>query len=124
MKKLHLYVLAALLLTPGIASAGADLEGKVTNISIRGGNNALRFNVDVEIIHRSGGKTLQDYCLHKWGGRFVVPMDHPSFPYWYGMLTSKDAAEYGIKVANISYFDGTTSCDISKTGYGLVLKRR
>ena len=112
MKKLYTCVLTALLLMPAMAYAGADLEGKVTDINIRGGNNALRYNVDVEIIHRSGEKTLRDYCLDTWGGRFVAPMDHPSFPYWYDMLISKDAAEYGIKIANISHFDGATSCDL------------
>ena len=123
MKKCYVCFLAALLLFTGIAHAAADLKGEVTNISIRGGNNNLHPNADVDIIRKSGGKTLQDHRLNRWGGRFVVPVDHPSFSYWYGMRPLRDAAEHGVKVANISYFDGTTSCEISKTGYRPILKR-
>jgi hypothetical protein len=50
-----------------------------------------------------------------------VPKDSPLFPYYFAMLVTAVSKGKTIYAANISVFDGTQPCDITKTGYGLVL---
>jgi hypothetical protein len=62
------------------------------------------------------------YCKADWFGlNLYVPPDNPQYSYYYGLLMSAVTKQKMIVVANISVFNGTTACDITKTNYGLVI---
>jgi hypothetical protein len=62
------------------------------------------------------------YCRQGWHNlNMVVPKDHPQYPYYYAMVLASVSKGKSLYVANISVFDGSAPCDITRTGYGLVL---
>ena len=61
------------------------------------------------------------YCKPGWYSlTMYVPKENPQFPYYFAMLVAAASKGKSVFVANISVFDGTGPCDITKTGYGLV----
>lgn len=107
--------IASLLLLLAIAPAshaGVDLYGPVQRVTL-GGDGNLWFAMDTTAV--------KQYCAAGWHDLTIyVPKDHPQFPYYFAMLMTAAAKGHNVKVANISVFNGTTGCDITKTGYGLV----
>lgn len=51
-----------------------------------------------------------------------VPKGHPEYPYYFAMLMAAASKGRNVRIANISMFNGTVACDITKTGYGLVFE--
>jgi len=50
-----------------------------------------------------------------------IPGSDPQFAYYYGLLLGSLTKSKAVGVFNISIYNGTTSCDVSKTGYGIML---
>jgi hypothetical protein len=48
-----------------------------------------------------------------------IPRDHPEYPYYYAMLMMALSKGKTIYIANVSVYDGTGPCDVTKTGYGM-----
>jgi len=57
------------------------------------------------------------------GVNLYIPETDKSYPYYYSLVTTALVKEKSVFIANISVFDGSKACDITKTGYGLVLKK-
>ncbi|SMF57445.1 hypothetical protein SAMN02745866_03674 [Alteromonadaceae bacterium Bs31] len=90
--------------------AGYDVTGYITSVHLKAG--VLQFSFS--------NSNANTYCKPGWGGmNFYVPRDHEDFPYYYGLISSANASKQFVRLANISVFDGTTACDITKTGYGI-----
>lgn len=95
------------------ATAGVDLWVHVVRIQIAG-DGKIWFAVD--------GSDVTNYCKSDWNGlTMYIPPDNPQYSYLYTVLLSSLLKGKGIIVANISIYNGTSACDITKTGYGLVL---
>jgi hypothetical protein len=104
---------AALALTATLtAQAGVDISGPVQRVQIAP-DGTLWFAMDTT--------SAATYCKPGWYSlTMYVPKDNPQYPYYFAMLVAAAAKGKSVYVANISVFDGSTSCDITKTGYGLV----
>lgn len=112
--------LAALALALGMlpaAHAGDDLRGQVAAVQIAS-DGKLWFL----ITPAAGTSAPSTYCKPGWGGlNLYVPKDHSEYPYYYAMLMTAVSKGKQVYVANISIHDGTGPCDITKTGYGLMI---
>lgn len=103
----------ALGLTCTGARAGGDISGPVQRVHIAA-DGKLWFAMDT-----SGASA---YCKPGWFSlTMFVPKEHPEYPYYYAMLMMAVSKGKSLYVANLSMFDGTGPCDITKTGYGLVI---
>jgi len=113
-KRSKLAILAsALFLSATQSLAGVDITGTVPMVWVASDGN-LWFTVN--------SPSASTYCLPGWAGfSMFIPKGDPNFVYYYGLLVAAVAKAKPVYVANISTFNGTTPCDISKTGYGLVL---
>jgi len=90
-----------------------DIAGTVPRIWVASDGN-LWFIVDTP--------PANTYCLPGWFGfNMFIPKGDPNFVYYYGLLVGAVAKAKPVYIANISTFNGTTACDISKTGFGIVL---
>jgi len=95
--------------------AGADLLSTIERVQIKG---------DGKLWLKMTNSAFDTYCKPGWHGfNLYIPESDPSYPYYYGLIASALAKNQSIRVSNISYFDGTTTCDITKTGYGIVESR-
>lgn len=95
------------------SQAGVDLSGPVQRVHLDSAGN-LWFAMDTTA---SG-----TYCKKGWFSlNMYVPKSSPEFPYYFAMLSTAVSKGKSVYVANISTFDGSGACDITKTGYGLVL---
>ena len=113
LKRSILSLSAALLLWGTQANAGIDISGTVPMVWLHQ-NGDLWFTVN--------SPSTSTYCLPGWAGfSMYIPRSEPSFAYYYGLLVTAVAKAKPVYVANISTYNGTTPCDISKTGYGVVL---
>jgi len=93
-------------------NAGYDVVGYITSIHLKDG--ALKFSLS--------NRAADTYCKVGWAGlSFYIPTGHEDYPYYYGLITSANANKQKVRLANISTFDGTTACDITKTGYGILV---
>lgn len=94
------------------AFAGFDVFGKIKSVQLKDG--ALYFSFS--------NRSADVYCKVGWDNlSFYVPADHKDYPYYYGLITTANIHKQNVRIANINVFDGTTACDITKTGYGLVV---
>lgn len=101
------------LLFAGPARAGVDVSGPAARMQVAA-DGTLWFAMETE--------TAVRYCRQGWWNlNMYVPKSHPEYPYYYGILLAAVSKGKSIYVANIGVFDGTGPCDITKTGYGLVL---
>jgi len=93
--------------------AGYDVTGYITSVQLNK-EGALRFALS--------NRAADTYCKVGWGGlSFHVPYDHKDFPYYYGLISSANINKQKVRLANISVFDGSSSCDVTQTGYGIVV---
>lgn len=113
-------ILAAVALTLGLlptAHAGDDLWGKVTGVQIAA-DGKLWFSMT----EASGTTAPSTYCKPGWAGlNLYVPKDHAEYPYYYAMLMTAVSKGNTVLVANASIYDGSGPCDITKTGFGMVM---
>ncbi len=113
MKLSRFFVGAVLVFTSLFSQAGIDFSGKVQRVKINEGGR-LYFKID------SSG--IDDYCKAGWFGfNLYIEKSDKDFPYYYGLLLSAMANNQTVRISNINVFDGTVSCDVIKTGYGIVL---
>lgn len=96
------------------ANAGTDIMGIVTAVHIDADGN-LRFKVN--------NANSNPYCsTAAWGGlNYFVPKDAPQFAYIYSLTVVSMTKSRNIYMGNISIFNGSTPCDPTKTGYGVML---
>lgn len=103
-----------MLLSP-FCTAGVDLVSTVERVKLNG---------DGKLWLKMTSSTFDQYCKPTWFGfNLYIPESDPSFPYYYGMVVSALANGQSLHIANISKFDGSTTCDLTKTGYGIVVKK-
>jgi putative methionine-R-sulfoxide reductase with GAF domain len=50
-----------------------------------------------------------------------VPANHPQYTYYYGILMTALTKGKVVDIPNISVFDGTTACDVTKTECGITI---
>ena len=115
--------LAAIIGCSAGAHAGVDLNGVVTQLQVAP-NGSLWFGLGSVGFGNVGSSTptLASFCAPSWMGlSLTVPPGDPNFAYYYGLLGMSLSKAYPIYLGNISTFNGSTSCDITKTGYGIVL---
>jgi len=115
LKKIFLaifFVVAQILLSQ-FAHAGADLWANVQRMQIDGAGT-IWFAID--------SPDSTKYCKPYWFemNMYIKP-DNPQYVYYYGILLTAITKGKAVVIANISTFDGTVSCDIAKTGYGIVI---
>lgn len=105
--------LSLALLFPALtAQAGVDISGPVQRVQIAS-DGKLWFAMDTTVV--------STYCKPGWNAlTMFVPKDHPEYPYYFAMLLAAASKGKSVYVANISIYDGSGPCDITKTGYGLV----
>ena len=95
------------------AAAGDDLAGPVQQLWIAP-DGKLWF-----VMNTTHAAT---YCQPGWAGfNMYIPPENPQYPYYYGLLATAVSKGKNVYVANISIYNGTGPCDITKTGYGLWL---
>jgi len=101
------------LLPSQVAHAGFDLWGYVQRVQI-GPDGKIWFLLD--------SPDAPTYCKADWFGfNLYIPPENPQYAFYYGILMTALAKQRMVVVANISVFNGTTACDITKTNYGIVL---
>jgi hypothetical protein len=95
--------------------AGADLVSTIERVQLKG---------DGKLWLKMTNPAFDTYCKPGWHdfNLYILESD-PSYPYYYGLVTSALAKNQNVRISNVSYFDGTTACDIVKTGYGIVVSR-
>jgi hypothetical protein len=97
----------------GAAAFAADITGPVQRLHVAD-DGTLWFAMDTTV--------AQTYCKPGWHAlTMYIPANHPQYQYYYGMLLTAVAKGRGIYVGNISHYNGTVACDVTKTGYGIVL---
>ncbi len=113
MKKLIVSIVMMLLLMCSEAHAGVDLSGKVERLWLDGrGKLWLKINQPA----------FDTYCKPGWYGfNLYIETNHPDYPYFYGLLSSAFSQAQTVRISNVSHFDGTVACDITETGYGVVV---
>lgn len=110
MKKL---IFVFLLMFSQVSQAGVDLASTVGRI---------KFNGDGRLWLKMTNPRFDEYCKPGWYGfNLYIPESDPAFPYYYGLITSALANNQKLYIANISKFDGSVVCDLTKTGYGVVV---
>ncbi len=108
------YLLAFIFfLLPFACYSGVDLTSKISRVKLNGdGNLWIKMESD----------SFDEYCKPGWFGfNLYIPESDKYFPYYYGLLTSALASGQNVYIANISKYDGSTACDLTKTGYGVVV---
>ena len=94
------------------AQAGVDIAGPVQRVHIAP-DGKLWFAMDTTSASTYCAQVL--FSLTMYG-----PKDHPKYPYYFAMLVAAASKGKNVMVANISMYNGTVPCDITKAGYGLV----
>jgi hypothetical protein len=93
--------------------SGTDLVGKVERIQI---------NSDGMLWIKLSEPRFDEFCKVGWYGfNAYIPQSDKNYPYYYGLITTALTNDHYVRISNISHFDGTKACDITQTGYGLVL---
>jgi hypothetical protein len=109
-------LIAMLLCTIGVANfatAGTDISGLVVLVQQRP-DGVLLFRID--------NAAADAYCKKGWDStNFYVPANDPNYAYYYGILMNAVSKQKTVLIANVSFFNGTTACDVTKTGYGIVI---
>jgi hypothetical protein len=94
------------------ANAGVDITGPVQRVQMAS-DGTLWFAMDTTV--------ASTYCKPGWYSlTMCVPANNPQYSYYFAMLVAAASKGKSVTVANISKFDGSISCDITQTGYGLV----
>lgn len=113
MKYMYRALVVLSLLSPCFSHAGVDLGGKVMRVQLNSTGN-LWFKMD--------NPQFDTYCKPGWHGfSMYIPKSDPDFPYYYSIIMTSVANGKSLYIANISKFNGTTPCDLTLTGYGVVI---
>jgi len=111
------FLLAATAMCSRPAIAGADLGGTVNAIQVAA-DGTLWFSISPS----AGTPNPATYCKPGWAGlNMFIPPSNSQYAYYYGMLMTSLSKGTVAYVANVSVFNGSVPCDITQTGYGLVL---
>ena len=95
------------------AGSQGDAWGQIQRVQIA---------ADGKLWFAMGTAPATTYCKQGWADfNLFVPKDHPEYPYYYAMLLTAVSKGKSVLVANLDMYDGTGPCDITRTGYGLVL---
>jgi hypothetical protein len=95
--------------------AGVDVTGVVSQIWIDGGGN---------LWFRLNNTSADAYCAFNWSNNnLYVSVSDQNFPFYYGILLASLTKSEPVDVPNISIYNGSTSCDITKTNYGIMLEQ-
>lgn len=95
--------------------AGVDVAGYITSVHLKDG--VLNFSFS--------NRAADTYCKVGWAGlSFYIPTDHKDYPYYYGLITSANIHNQQVRLPNVSVFDGSKACDITKTGYGIIVYKK
>lgn len=113
MKRLKNAAIAALLAGTTSAWAGYDIYGTVSWLEVRPSGD-LWFSITPS----SGYQPITNFCL---GGGMYIPGTHPQYPYYFALLHTSLTKSKIVGFYAIDTYNGTTSCDITKTGYGVRL---
>lgn len=109
----NVVLFVALLLSAVSAKAGVDLSGPVQLIQVA---------PDGKLWFQMNTTPAATYCQTGWNGfTMYIPKDDPNYQYYFALLVAAVTKSKSVYVANISMYNGTTPCDITKTGYGLIL---
>ena len=114
---------ANLLLCSGAASAGVDITGTVNELQVAP-NGTLWFGLTAVGFANNGGAgmNVNTFCANSWMSlALYVPAGDPNYAYYYGLLVTSLSKGFPVWMGNISTFNGSTPCDVTKTGYGIVL---
>jgi hypothetical protein len=96
--------------------SATDLVGKIDRIQING---------DGKLWIKLSEARFNEFCKPGWYGFNVyIPQSDKNYPYYYGLITTALTHSHNVRISNISYFDGTKACDITQTGYGIVLLKK
>jgi len=110
MKKILLTL--SLLFVP-LVHAGVDISSTVDRMWVHKDGN-LHFKMT--------NARFDEYCKPGWFGfNLFIPVSDKNYAYYYGLVTTALTKNLRLYIANISKFDGSTSCDLTQTGYGMVL---
>lgn len=97
------------------AHAGVDISGAVQRMQVDGAGN-LWFAMD------GATSTSERYCKPGWYGfAMYIPAAHPQYPYYFALLATAVSKGKSVYIANIGVFNGSAACDITQTGFGVVL---
>jgi len=108
------FILCSLLFSAN-ALADVDLASTVERIRING---------DGKLWIKMTNAAFDQYCKKEWYDfNLYIPTSDPQYPYYYGLITTALSKNMSLYIANISKFNGTTSCDLTTTGYGIVLRK-
>lgn len=111
MNKIILVVL--LLLSSHICFGGTDISSTIDRIQLKN---------DDKLWIKMKSDSFNQYCKPGWlGFNLFIPKSDKNFPYYYGLLTNALSKNQVLFIANISHFDGSTACDLTQTGYGIVI---
>lgn len=82
----------------------------------------IKINGDGKLWLKMTNPSFDQYCKKGWYGFNVfIPESDEAYPYYYGLVTTALTKQHQVLIANISIYDGIQACDITKTGYGIVL---
>jgi hypothetical protein len=105
--------LLASLLISFTAHAGVDVVGPVTRVHLA---------PDGTLWFLLAAAPASTHCKGGWAElNMFVPKDHPSFAYYFAMITAANLKSKNLYVANIDMFGGTRPCDVTASGYGVML---
>lgn len=107
----------ALLAVTGICStafAGTDVTGIVQQMWVDSSGN---------LWFRLNNTSADPYCAAGWGdNNMYVPATNANYSSFYGIVLASLTKSLTVEVPNISAFNGSTSCDITQTSYGIMLE--
>lgn len=93
--------------------AGVDFTGKIESVWLED-DDKFWFKID----HQG----VDEYCSSTWFGfNLYVLKSDPDFAYYYALITSALVQNQSVRVSNVDSLDPDEPCDISATGYGLVV---
>lgn len=100
-----------------LAFAGVDIFGTVSGMQMAP-DGTLWFSISSPANSQQPGT----FCANHWDGlNMYIPAGDPNFFYYYGLLMLSLSKSRQIYLGNISIYNGSTPCDITKTGYGIVV---
>jgi hypothetical protein len=115
MKLITKLIVASFIWFALLADANAvDVRGVVSGLWFKPGTNQLWFAIN--------GQDTSPYCVPNWLGlSMYIPTTDPNFSYYYGLLLASMSKKITIYMPSISFYQNSTDCDITKTGYGFIL---
>lgn len=111
--KYKAFLIVMLGLITSSAFGGTDIVGKVVAVHID--SSSLKFELK--------GASVATYCAGGWAGlNMIVPKTDPQFPYYYSQVLAAYKENWNVYIGNVSALGtGIQYCDITKTGYGILV---